>query len=126
MATGGTIESFSFAGRDWSCPADNEAQLGPGGFNAEVSMNGNLTARTILTAVPNKVDGLLVSIDHLNGDLLWWQNKSNSKIFEVLEVTLVDGSVYQCQAHVVGEVLGSTQSSTAAVSFNGPGAMTLQ
>lgn len=126
MPTGGTIESISFAGRDWTCPADNEAQIGIGGFTAEVLMNGNKTSRTILTAMPNKIDGLLVSIDHSDGDLIWWQEKSNAKIDDVLTITLVDGSVYQGQAHVVGEVLGSTQSSTAAVSFAGPGELSLQ
>jgi len=125
-AIGGSIEEISFAGRVFAVPADNEAQLKVGGFENEVQANGNGTARLIKTRVPNAVAGLTVEIDHTNGDLQFLQLRANSKIFEVLSITLVDGSVYQGLAQIVGELQASSQSATASVSFAGPGELTKQ
>jgi hypothetical protein len=125
-AIGGSIEEISFAGRVFAVPADNEAQLKPGGFENEVQANGNGTARLIKTRVPNSVSGLTVEIDHTNGDLQFLQLRANSKIFEVLSITLADGSVYQGLSQIVGELQVSSQSATASVSFAGPGELTKQ
>ena len=126
MATGGSIEEVSIAGRAFAVPADNEAQIGVGGFSNEVQMNGNGTARLIKTRVPNKFDGLLIEIDHSNGDLEFLQSRADSAEFFVFSCTLADGTVYQGVSQIVDEVLGSSQNATAAVSIQGPQKLTRQ
>jgi hypothetical protein len=125
-AVGGSIEEVSLSGRKFAVPADNEAQLNLGGFSNEVQPNGNGTGRLIKTRVANKVDGLLVEIDHSNGDLEFLQDLADNKDFFVFSCTLADGSVYQGLSQMVDEVNGSTQSATAAVSLNGPQKLTRQ
>jgi hypothetical protein len=126
MASGGSIEEVSIAGRSFAVPADNEAQIGIGGFNNEVQMNGNGTARLIKLRVPNKLDGLLVQCDHSNGDLEFLQERADSSDFFVFSCTLADGTVYQGVSQIVDEVLGSSQNVTAAVSIQGPQKLTRQ
>jgi len=126
MASGGSIEEVSIAGRAFAVPADNEAQIGVGGFSNEVQLNGNGTGRLIKTRVPNKVDGLLVEIDHSNGDLEFLQERADSSDFFVFSITLADGTIYQGVSQIVDEVLGSSQTATAAVSIQGPQKLTRQ
>ena len=124
-AVGGSIQDVSIAGRGFSVPADTEAQLSLGGFNNEVQVNGNGTGRLVKTRVPNKIDGLLVEIDHANGDLQFLQNQADLSSFFVLSITLADGSVYQGESQIT-EAQGSTMSATATVSLEGPAKLTLQ
>lgn len=125
-AVGGSIVEVSIAGRAFAVPADNEAQVGIGGSSNEVQLNGNKTGRLIKTATPLKLDGLLVEISHENGDLLFLQERANSADFFVFSAELADGAVYQGLAQIVDEVLGSTQSATAAISIQGPQTLTVQ
>lgn len=125
-AVGGSIEEVSIAGRAFAVPADNEVQLAIGGFNNEVQNNGNGTGRLIKTRVPLKLEGLMVEIDHSNGDLIFLQERANSADFFVFSATLADGTVYQGLAQIVDEVQGSSQSATAAVSIQGPQTLTKQ
>ena len=67
-----------------------------------------------------------MEIDTDNGDLEFLQEKSNAKAFEPLAVTLSGGAVYQGVSIVTGELAGSSQSATASVNFEGPGALTKQ
>lgn len=125
-AVGGSIEEVSIAGRAFAVPADNEAQIGIGGSSNEVQLNGNSTGRLIKTRVALKLDGLLVEVDHSNGDLIFLQERADSADFFVFSATLADGTVYQGIAQIVDEVLGSSQNATAAISIAGPQKLTAQ
>jgi len=124
-AIGGSIESVSYAGRDFAVAADSDASIKTGGFENEVMSNGNGTVRLVKTRVAHAITGVQIEIDHSRGDLLFLQERANSKVFEVLAITLVDGSVYQGISQITGELSGSTQSATVTVSFGGP-SLTLQ
>lgn len=125
-AVGGSIVEVSLSGRPFAVPADNEAQLMIGGFNNEVQMNGNKSGRLIKTVVANGVDGLLIEIDHSKGDLEFVQSLADLKDFFVMTAELSNGSVYQGKAQITGDVQGSTQSATAAVTLRGPLSLTTQ
>ena len=125
-AVGGSIEEIEFAGRTYAVPGDNEAQLKIGGFENEVQPNGNGTARLIKTRAVNQINGLLVEIDYTNGDFEFLQEAADRNDFEVISITLADGTVYQGRSQIVGELQGSTQSATASVSFAGPQKLTQQ
>lgn len=125
-AVGGSIIEANIGGRIFAVPADNEAQLQIGGDNNEVQMNGNKTGRLIKTVVAAGIDGLLVSIDHSNDDLEYLQDMANLKSFQDCSFTLMDGSVWGGTLQITGELKGSTQSATAAVSLMGPGTLTQQ
>ena len=68
MSVGGSIESITLDGRNFSVAADAEVQRKLGGFENEVQANGDGTARTIKTRVPLSLDGLTVDIDDDQGD----------------------------------------------------------
>lgn len=119
MATGGSIESVSYAGREFSVAADSDAGIKIGGFENEVQSNGNATFRLIKTRVPGQLGPLDVDIDHSRGDLLWLQERVNSKKFEVTTVTLADGTTYQAATQIIGEFPTSTMNTTVALTFAG-------
>ena len=125
-ATGGSIESVSYAGREFAVAADAEANIKLGGWENEVQANGNGTARIVKTRVAHAITGLSIDIDQENGDLEFLQARSNAKVFEPLAVTFASGVVYQGVSIVTGELQGSSQSATASVNFEGPGALTKQ
>ena len=125
-AVGGSIDSVGMAGRNFSVPADNEAQIKIGGFENEAAANGNGTARLIKTRVTGAVGGLTVELDHSNDDLTFLQDLANLKDFFILTVTLADETVYQGLAQIVDELQGSSQSATVAVSLAVAGILTQQ
>jgi hypothetical protein len=124
VAVGGSIIEFSFSGRGFAVPADNEAQIKLGGFTNDAQPNGNSTSRLIKTRVALGIDGLLVEIDHSNGDLEFLQDAANLKTFQDFAITLADDTVYSGSGQITGDFQGSTQSATAAVSLKGTGRMT--
>lgn len=126
MPVGGSIESISFDGREFAVAADNEGQLYIGGYENESLPNGNETARLIKSRKLCGINGLQISVDFSLGDPEFLQDLADLKTYKVLAVTLADGSTYQCSAQISGELQFSTQSSTASISFSGPGKMTKQ
>jgi hypothetical protein len=123
-AVGGSIIEFSFAGRIFAVPADNDAQIKLGGFTNEAQANGNSTSRLIKTRVPLGIDGLLVEINHSNGDLEFLQDAANLKTFQDFAVTLADDTVYSGLGQITGDFQGSTQNATAPINLMGTGRMT--
>lgn len=125
-AIGGSIESVSLDGRLFPVAADAEAQRKLGGFENEVSANGDGTARLIKTRVPLSIDGLMLEIDDDRGDHEYLQDLSNLNDFFVISITYASGSTWQGTAQIVGEMQVSSQNATAAVTFSGPGVLTKQ
>lgn len=125
-ATGGSVEAISFDGREFAVAADSDVTIKIGGFENEQSSNGNATTRQLKTRVAWAVTGLNVSVDHSNGDLEYLQDRSDAKGNGDFTITLVDGTVYQGEGSINGEVAGSSASTTVALNFGGPGKLTAQ
>ena len=125
-ATGGSIESLTLAGREFSVAADAESNRKLGGFENEVQANGDGTARIIKTRVPLSLDGITVSIDDDLGDQEFLQDLANGNDFFTLLITYASGASYQGSAQLVGEIPASSQNATQAVSLMGPGILTKQ
>lgn len=125
-AIGGSVESISFAGREFAVASDGDGQIKLGGYENEIGMNGNKTGRILKTTVAHSIAGLTYSIDTSNGDHEFLQERANGKGFEDFTITYASGSIYQGQSQIVGEFTYSTASATAAVNFGGPDELTLQ
>lgn len=125
-AVGGSIESITLDGRNFAVAADAEAQRKLGGFENEVSSNGDGSARLIKTRVPLSIDGLTVESDDDRGDQEFLQELSNRNDFFPIVISYASGVDYQGSAQIVGETQTSNQSATASVSLMGPGVLTKQ
>ena len=126
MGVGGSIESVTLDGRNFSVAADAEAQRKIGGFENEVQSNGDGTARQIKTRVSLSIDGLTVDIDDAQDDAQFLQELQNRNTFFPISITYASGETYQGEAQIVGETQTSSQNATAAVSLMGPGVLTRQ
>ena len=125
-AIGGSIESISLSGRNFSVAADAEAQRKLGGFENEVMANGDGTARLIKTRVPLSIAGLTVEVDDDRGDHEFLQSLANELDFFAISITYPSGVVYQGRAQLTGEMTVSNQSSVATINLMGPGELTKQ
>ena len=112
-ATGGSIESISFDGREFSVASDADVNVKLGGFENDVQANGNGTARQIKTRVPHSVSGLSLEMDPNNDDQEFMQERANGKLFYDFTMTYVDGNVYGGSSQLTGEFARSTQNATA-------------
>ncbi len=91
MAVGGSLESITLAGREFSIAADAEANRKIGGFENEVMANGDGTARIIKTRVPLALDGVTVVIDDDKGDQEFLQGLADGNDFFVIALTYASG-----------------------------------
>jgi hypothetical protein len=123
MATGGSIQSVTLNGREYSTAADNEATVFPGGFTHEQRPNGDGGGRDIKTRTSWKISGIELAIDWSEGDMEFLQDLSNGPLFAVT-MTLADDTVLKATGQIEGEWTGSTQSSTVSVDLSGPGTIT--
>lgn len=123
---GGSIDSVSIDGREFSVAADAEAQRKLGGWENEVIAFGNGDAGIVKTRVPLSITGLTLNIDDSRGDHEFLQDRADSQDFFTLGITYASGLTYQGRAQITGEMQVSSMNSTAAVSFGGPGKLTKQ
>lgn len=126
MATGGSIESISLDGREFAVAADSDASRKLGGFENEISPNGDGTARLIKTRVTWALDGISVVVDDDRGDQEFLQGIADGTGFVPVGISLVSGVTYQGDGTITGEVQASSQNATAGISLGGPGEMTQQ
>jgi len=126
MATGGSIIGLSLNARPFSVPADAEGQRKTGGWENEVSMNGNGTARLLKTRVALAIDGITIAIDDDRGDAEFLQELQDGTSFFAITITFASGITYQAQAQIVGETQISSANTTASISLSGPGTLTKQ
>jgi len=127
VAIGGSIESVTLSGRRFSVAADADSNRKLGGKENEVQANGDgYTGRLIKTAVPWMIDGLTLSLDDSLGDQEFIQQIMNRNSFFPIVITYASGISYQATGQVTGEVQGSSQNTTAAVSLMGVGNLTRQ
>jgi len=125
-AIGGSIESITLDGREFTVAADAEAQRKLGGFENEWQMNGNGTARLIKTRTAWSLDGVVIEVDDSRSDQEFIKELTDRNAEFPIAITYASGITYQGTGQVIGENAASSQSATQAVSLMGPGILTLQ
>lgn len=125
-AVGGSIESVSLDGRIFAVAADADSNRKLGGFENEVSPNGDGTSRLQKTRVSWSIDGLTLSIDDTRADAEYLQELQDGLDFFPVAVTYASGIVYQGTGQLVAETAISSQSTTASVALMGTGKLTQQ
>ena len=125
-AIGGSIESVTLDGREFAVTADADATRKLGGFENELQMNGNGTARVIKTRTGWSLDGLVIETDDSRADQEFVQELADRNTDFPIAVTYASGVVYQGSGILVGENGASSQSASQAVSLMGPGKLTPQ
>jgi hypothetical protein len=125
-AIGGSIETVSFAGREFPVTADADVARRLGGKQNTVEMNGDGTARVIQTPTSWSLTGLVVQVDDTRNDQEYLQDIADSGEFVAIGVTYASGVTYQGQGTIVDELAMNNQSTAASVSVNGTGRLTPQ
>ena len=123
---GGPITGLTLNGRYFSVAEDAESNRKLGGFENEVAMNGDGTARIIKTRVPWGADGLTISCDDFNDDQQVLQSLANRSDFFAATVEYASGSIFQGDAQIVGEIAFSSKNATATMALQGTGTFTKQ
>lgn len=123
---GGPISELTLKGRYFSVAEDAESNRKLGGFENEVSMNGDGTARLIKTRVPWGADSLTVDCDDENKDQEFLQNLADTKEFFAITVGYASGSIFQGNGQITGEIAFSSKKATATVALQGTGTFTKQ
>ena len=125
-AIGGSIESITLDGREFTVAGDAEAQRKLGGFENEWQMNGNGTARLIKTRVAWSLDGVVIEVDDSRSDQEFVKSLIDRNAEFPVAITYASGLTYQGTGQVIGENAASSQSATMAVSLMGPGVLSQQ
>jgi len=120
-AIGGPVETVAIKGRPFPVAADADGNRDLGGFSAEVSPNGDGSARILLTRKAWEFDGLALEINDARGDQEYLQGIVDGKKFVPLEFTLVSGITFRSKGMITGDLKASSMNATAPLKFNGPG-----
>ena len=126
MPTGGSIESVSLNGRNFAVAADAESQRKIGGFENEVSPNGDGTARLIKTVMSWSLDGIALVIDDVRSDQEFLQGLADANDFFAISITYASGVSYSGTGQISGDFTASSQNVTGEVTLAGPGVLTKQ
>jgi hypothetical protein len=118
---GGPVEAVAIQGRLFSVAADSDGARKIGGFEAEVSPNGDGTARIVYSRAPWQMDGLSLAIDDNAADQEFLQDIVEGKKFVPIEFTFCDGITFRGEGIPTGEVAKGTMNATLPLKFNGPG-----
>ena len=119
MSVWGSIRRVTLDGRDFPVAADSDSDRGLGGYENEVEMNGDGTARLIKTVISGSIENLSVSIDDSRGDQEFLKDLNNRLGFFGVEVEYASGAIYGGQSQITGGVKVSSKSGTADLSLNG-------
>jgi hypothetical protein len=131
MSTGGSIESVSIRGRNFSVAADADVTRKLGGFENEVQMNGNATARVVKTRVAWMLSGITIDVNDVRADHEFLQDIANGVNADVdgfftVSITYASGAVYSGRGIITDTIEYASQNTTAGVSLSGPGELTKQ
>lgn len=126
MQVGGPITELSLAGRPFSVAEDAESNRKIGGDENEVQLNGDKTGRLIKSLVAWQADGLTVGYDDENGDHEFIQGLADRNDFFPIVVGYANGSVWQGDGQIVGEIAASSKNATIPISLSGVGQFTKQ
>lgn len=125
-STGGSVESISLNGRIFAVAGDVEINRKLGGFENEIEMNGDGSARLIKNRIANSLDGVVVSCDDDRADHEYVQELSDGNDFFTIAITYASGITYQGLTQITGELQHSSQKATLTFSTMGPGQLTKQ
>jgi hypothetical protein len=125
-AIGGSIQSVEIKGRTFPVAADADSTRKKGGFENELKMNGNATARLIKTRVGWAINDLEIEIDDNRDDQGFLQTIADTKDFVPMSVTYVSGFTHGGKGQILGEVGAGSQNATSKISIGGPGTLAQQ
>jgi len=125
-AVGGSVKTITINGREMPATADADFTIKIGGYENEVSPNGNRTSRIIKTAVAPSGGGLVVECDNNLGDHEFLQSVADGNGFVPFGITYAGGEVYQGEMIITGELSYSTQNATCSFDVMGQGVFTKQ
>jgi hypothetical protein len=123
---GGPIKGMSLGGRVVSVDEAAEISRGIGGDNNEVLMNGDETGRLIKTLVPWKEDGISAACDDDLELHEYIQGLANRNGFFPITTEYRNGSIWQGDGQIVGEILYSSKNTTITFNVAGTGRFTQQ
>jgi len=123
---GGSIREISLAGRSVSIAEDAEISRAIGGDNNEVLMNGDKTGRLIKTLVPWKEDGVVIACDDDLEMQEFIQGLADRNDFFPITTGYANGSIWQGDGQIVGEIVYSSKQTTVTVNLAGTGELTQQ
>lgn len=124
--TGGSVESVTLDGRTFAVAADADVNMKLGGFENEVSANGDGSARIVKLRVPWSLADIAVSIDPDNGDFEFIQALADGNDFFACTIVEASGKIWQGNGQITGEPTRSLQNTTAALGLMGTGKLTPQ
>lgn len=126
-AGGGSMESVSIDGRIFPVTADADGARKLGGFSKEVQINGDGSARPVMTRVGWELGGLTLGIDPDRGDQEYLQAIADKRAMVPISATEAGGSpTWQGTGTVTGDIVGSTMNGTCPVTLGGGGKLTQQ
>lgn len=118
----GSIKEISIDGRSFKAAADADASTKYGGTENEYNPNGDgETGRFIVTRVGWSLTGVDVAIDDENDDLEYVEGVKALARSVPIKVEYADGTVRSGRGNITGEIVVSSMSGTAPMSFEGPG-----
>ena len=123
---GGSIESVSLDGRNFSVAADAESNRKLGGFSNETAANGDGTARMVKTREAWSIGGLSVEVDDLRGDPEYLQSLADRPDFYPVAITYASGATYQGVGQIVDGIEVSSKDAVAELGLSGPGVLSRQ
>ena len=123
-AIGGSLETLAINGREFPVAADAEAKRKLGGWENEVEINGDGSARIIKTRVPLSLEGIVLEVDDDKGDHEFLQDIVDGKAFVPIVLTYGSGGSWQGTAIITGDNSHNSKSTTIEVNLKGPGTLT--
>ena len=125
-AIGGSVESVTLNGREFPVTADADINRKMGGYENEVVPNGDGSSRLIKARALPSLSGVVVECDDARGDHEFLQALADGSGFFAMAVTYADGSVYQGDMQVSGELQHANQAATVSFDLMGRGSLTRQ
>jgi hypothetical protein len=131
MTVAGSIASLSIRGRNFSVAADSDTTRKIGGFQNELQMNGDGTARVIKTRMGWAVTGASIDVNDARGDHEFLQDivdgvGADSDGFYPCAIEYASGAVWSGKGTIVDELAYGSNNGTAGISLGGAGELTQQ
>ena len=125
-AIGGSPETITLDGREFPVTADADPTLKLGGYENEMGANGDSSSRLLKTRMPGSLTGCVVECDTARDDHEFLNEFTKNQDFRPVTITLVDGSIYQANGAIVGELSQNFQNATCGFDIGAAGEFTKQ
>ena len=117
MSGGGSIQEVTINRRRFAVAADADSNRKLGGFENEVSPNGDGSARKIMTRVAGQLDGLVLAVSDDSGDHEFLQDVCDNPAMVPITITYVTGYTWQGVGTITGELSYSSKNGTCGVTL---------